>query len=89
MWKSAVVEHQWDQVDWDGTRVLERAARPVQLKVKEALYIERTDASTSAPDFCFIFALRMTRASSRNVSKFYQTVKLSTKNLRLFHAASN
>ena len=35
------------------------------------------------------FALRMTRASSRNVSKFYWTVKLSTKNLRLFHEDSN
>ena len=32
----------------------------------------------------FTFALRMTRASSRNVSKFYRTVKLSEKNLRLF-----
>ena len=29
-------------MDWDGTRVLDRAARPVQLKVKEALHIERT-----------------------------------------------
>ena len=27
----------------------------------------------------------MTRASSQNVSKFYRTVKLSAKNLRLFH----
>ena len=27
----------------------------------------------------------MTRTSSRNVGKFYQTVKLSAKNLRLFH----
>ena len=43
-WKSATVEHQWDQqhqVNCDETRVLDRAARPVQLKVKEALYIER------------------------------------------------
>ena len=32
----------------------------------------------------FTFALRMTRASSRNVGKFYRTVKLSEKNLRLF-----
>ena len=31
-------------------------------------------------------ALRMTRASSRNVAKFYRTVKLSAKNLCLFHA---
>ena len=33
-WKSAIAEHQWDQqhqVDWDATRVLDRAARPVQL----------------------------------------------------------
>ena len=38
----------WDQqhqVDWDVTRVLDRAARPVQLKVKEALYIEKTPAN--------------------------------------------
>ena len=38
----------WDQqhqVDWDGTRVLDRAARPVQLKVKEALHIKRTPAN--------------------------------------------
>ena len=50
MWKSAVAEHQQDQqhqVDWDGTRVLDRAARPVQLKVKEALHIERTPANNS------------------------------------------
>ena len=42
-WKSAIAEHQWDQqhqVDWDTTRVLDRAPRPVQLKVKEALHIE-------------------------------------------------
>ena len=33
-WKSAIAEHQWDQqhqVDW---RVLDRATRPIQLKVK-------------------------------------------------------
>ena len=35
------------------------------------------------------FALRMTRASSQNVGKFYRIVKLSAKNLRLFHADSN
>ena len=34
-------------------------------------------------------ALRMPRASSRNVGKFYLTVKLSAKNLCLFHADSN
>ena len=47
-WKSAIAEHQWDQqhqVDWDATRVLDRAARPVQLKVKEALHIEKTPAN--------------------------------------------
>ena len=33
------------QVDWDGTMVLDRATRPVQLKVKEALHIERTPAN--------------------------------------------
>ena len=43
------MEHQWDQqhqIDWDGTRVLDRATRPIQLKVKEALHIERTSANT-------------------------------------------
>ena len=44
-WMSAIAEHQWDQqhqVDWDGTRVLDRAIGPIQLKVKEALHIERS-----------------------------------------------
>ena len=44
----AIAEHQWDQqhqVDWDATRVLDRAARPIQLKVKEALHIEKTPAN--------------------------------------------
>ena len=43
--KSAIAEHQWDQqhqVNWEGTRVLDRASRPVQLRVKEALYIQKT-----------------------------------------------
>ena len=43
--KSAIAEHQWDQqyqANWEGTRVLDRASRPVQLRVKEALYIQRT-----------------------------------------------
>ena len=45
---SAIAKHQWDQqhqVNWDETRVLDRAARPVQLKIKEALHIERTPAN--------------------------------------------
>ena len=49
-WKSAIAEHQWDQrhqVDWDTIRVLDRAARPVQLKVKEALRIEKTPANNT------------------------------------------
>ena len=32
IWKSAIVVHQWDQqhqVDWDGTRVLDRVTRPI------------------------------------------------------------
>ena len=98
-WESAIAEHQWDQqhqVDWDATRVLDRAARPVQLEVKEALHIERTPANnrlnrdggyelpgsslTSQPLLGrivvffaprFTFALRITRASSRNVGNFY------------------
>ena len=48
-WKSAVAEHQWDQqhqVHWDGMRVLDRAARPIQLKVKETFLIERTPTYT-------------------------------------------
>ena len=47
-WKFAIAEHQWDQqheVDWDATRVLDMAARPVQLKVKEALHTKRTPAN--------------------------------------------
>ena len=47
--KSAFTEHQWDQqhqVDWDGTRMLDRATRPIQLNIKEALHIERTPANT-------------------------------------------
>ena len=32
-------------MDWDATRVLDRAARPVQIKVKEALHIEKTLAN--------------------------------------------
>ena len=48
-WKSAITEQQWDQqhqVHWDGTRELDRVIRPIQLKVKEALHIERTPANT-------------------------------------------
>ena len=45
------------------------------------------DNNTSIFAPCLTFALRMTaRASSRNVGKFYRTVKLSAENLRLFHA---
>ena len=43
--KPAIAEHQWDQqhqVNWEGTRVLDRANRPVQLRVKEVLYIQKT-----------------------------------------------
>ena len=42
IWKSAIAEHQWDQQHQDGTRVLGRATRPIQVKVKEVLHIERT-----------------------------------------------
>ena len=41
----AIQLDQQHQVDWDGTRVLDRAARPAQLKVKEALHIKRTPAN--------------------------------------------
>ena len=45
-WKFAIAEHQWHQqhqMDWDVTRIQDRARPPiVQLKVKEALHIERT-----------------------------------------------
>ena len=46
--KSAIAEHQWDQQhqeNWEDTRVLDRAARPVQLMVKEALHIQKTPAN--------------------------------------------
>ena len=36
---------QQHQVNWDKTRVLDRTARPIQLKVKEALHIQRTPAN--------------------------------------------
>ena len=46
--KSAIAEHQWDQqVKWEDVRVLDRATRPVQLKVKEALHIQTTPANNS------------------------------------------
>ena len=38
--KPGIVEHQWEHqhhVNWKDTRVLDRAARPVQLLVKEIL----------------------------------------------------
>ena len=41
-------------VDWDGLRVLDRATKPIQLKVKEALHIERTPANTRLNcDWCY------------------------------------
>ena len=43
--KSAIAEHQWDQqhlVKWEDTRVLDRATRPIQHKIKEALHIQNT-----------------------------------------------
>ena len=43
--KSAIAEHVWDQqhtIDWEDTKVLDKATRPVQLLVKEALCIQRT-----------------------------------------------
>ena len=46
--QSAIAEHQWDQqhqVKWEDTRVLDRATRPVQLMVKEALHIHKTPAN--------------------------------------------
>ena len=49
-WKSAIAEHQWNQqhqVDWDETRVLDRAVRPIQLTEQEALHIERTLAANN------------------------------------------
>ena len=50
--KSAIAEHQWDQqhqVRWEDIRVtvLDRAIRRVQLKVKEALHIQKTPANNS------------------------------------------
>ena len=46
--KSTITEHQWDQqhqVNWEGTRVLDRATRPIQLGVKEALHIQKIPAN--------------------------------------------
>ena len=46
--KSAIAEHAWDQqhtIDWEDTKVLDKATRPVQLLVKEALCIQRTPAN--------------------------------------------
>ena len=43
------LEHRLDQqhqVDWDGTSVLYRTTRHIQLKLKEALHIEWTTANT-------------------------------------------
>ena len=43
--KSAITEHAWDQqhtIDWEDTKVLDKATRPVQLLVKGALCIQRT-----------------------------------------------
>ncbi len=45
---SAIAEHWWDQqhqVNWEGTRVLDRATNPVQLRVKETLHIQKTPAN--------------------------------------------
>ena len=70
--RSTIAEHTWDQqhtIDWEDTKVLDKATRPVQLLVKEALCIQRTPANNLAPRFTF--ALKMTRASSRNVGKLY------------------
>jgi hypothetical protein len=33
-------------VDWDETRVLDRATRPIQLTIKEALHIEKIPANS-------------------------------------------
>ena len=61
-WNSAIAERQWDQqhqVDWDETRVLDRAARPVQLKVKEALHIEKTPGKQQAQSRRGLRAVRL------------------------------
>ena len=46
--KSAIVEHAQDQqhtIGWEDTKVLDKATRPVQLLVNEALCIQRTPAN--------------------------------------------
>ena len=48
--KSVIAEHQWDQqhqVKLEDIRVLDRATRPVQLKVKESLHIQKTPANNN------------------------------------------
>ena len=45
-WKSATTEHQWDQqhrIDWDVTRVLDGATKPIQQKVKGHCIAHRED----------------------------------------------
>ena len=46
--KSAITEHEQDQqhtIDWEDTKVLDKATRPVQLLGMEALCIQRTPAN--------------------------------------------
>ena len=46
--KPAIAERHWDQqhqVNWEDTRVLDRATKPVQLRVKEAWHIQKSPAN--------------------------------------------
>lgn len=39
-------EYQEHQVDWDEIRVLDRATRPIQLKINKSLHIQRSPQIT-------------------------------------------
>ena len=47
--KSAVAEHAWEHhhhIEWEGTRVIDRARRPKELQLKEALHIQMSSTGT-------------------------------------------
>ena len=59
--KSAIAERQWDQqheVKWGDIRILNRASRPVLLKVKEALHTPANNSSTRTGLGCWIATMK-------------------------------
>ena len=87
-WKSAIVDHQWyqqHQVGWNGTRVLDGATRPIQLKGKEALHIERIPANTRLNCdgdyellYCWIVTMKKLRGGANCTSTNHVGVSAST-----------